>query len=400
MTHQLCVVGAGPAGLRAAELASEAGAQVAVFDAMPSAGRKFLVAGRGGLNLTNTGGDSGAKYSGPDLPGALWEGLLRDFDPAALRQWAEDLGAKTFSAANGRVYPEAMKSAPLLRRWIARLKSGGVRFYHRHKWTGLGTTSKPGIYELQFQTPSGSCRVEAGSVVFALGGGSWPNTGSDGSWQAVFHTMGVAVHPLVPANCGWETAWPREVVETTAGHPLKNVRGSAGGLTAHGELLITDYGLEGGVIYALTPALRESPLLHLDLKPAFSFEDLLARLPGGDRLHLGEAFERCRIQESARPLMKTHPDCAAWKTPRDFAMAVKALPIRFSGPRPIGEAISSAGGVCWKEVDQNLMLKNLPGIFLAGEMLDWEAPTGGYLMQGCFSTATRAGIAAAKYFHA
>lgn len=393
MSRLVCIVGAGPAGLRAAEVAAEAGAVVSVFDAMPSAGRKFLVAGRGGLNLTNTDKDIEAKYSG--LPPGLCHELLADFGPDSLRRWAEDLGVKTFSVSSGRVYPEEMKSAPLLRRWIARLKSQGVQFHPRHRWSAIRADS--GKWELGFQTTGGSANTEADAVVFALGGGSWPKTGSDGGWQDVFRAMGVDVTPLVPANCGWEVAWPHPVITEAAGLPLKNIRGFAGDATAYGELLITDYGLEGGVIYTLTPSLRISPLLRLDLKPAFSFDELVSKMPQSGRFHLHEAFERCRIQETARTILKHHADCPSWRTPGEFARAVKSLPIALAGPRPIAEAISSAGGVCWGGVDENLMIKSFPGLFVAGEMLDWEAPTGGYLMQGCFSTGTRAGKAAAKF---
>lgn len=396
MIGRLCVVGAGPAGLRAAEAAIESGVEVEVFDAMPSAGRKFLVAGRGGLNLTNTDKEIEAKYSG--MPPGLCQELLGEFGPDALRKWAEDLGVETMMVRSGRVYPTEMKSAPLLRRWIARLKSQGVRFHHRHRWAGIRPAS--GKWELKFQTSDGLGEIEAGAVVFALGGASWPKTGSDGSWQEVFRALGIEVTPLVPANCGWEVAWPQQVIAEASGHPLKNVRGSAGDATAYGELLITDYGLEGGVIYTLTPALRGSPVLRLDLKPAFGFEELVSKMPVGGRFHLHEAFERCRIQPAARVLMKNHPDAPAWTTPAGFARAVKSLPITLSGPRPIEEAISSAGGVGWNSVDGNLMIKSHPGIFVAGEMLDWEAPTGGYLMQGCFSTGTRAGRAAARFLRA
>jgi len=392
----VCVVGAGPAGLRAAEAAAGSGVAVSVFDAMPAAGRKFLVAGRGGLNLTNTDKDIESKYSG--MPPDLCHELLKNFGPEALRQWAEDLGVKTFAVSSGRVYPQEMKSAPLLRRWIARLRSQGVKFHPRHKWTSVRAAS--GKWELEFQTPRGAQLIRTDAAVFALGGASWPQTGSDGSWQGVFRALGIEVSPLVPANCGWEVAWPRQIIEEASGHPLKNVCGSAGDAAAYGELLVTDYGLEGGLIYTLTPALRASPVLRLDLKPSFGLEELISRMPQTGRFHLHEAFERCRIQKTARALMKNHPDSPAWQTPAEFASAVKSLPIMLSGPRPIAEAISSAGGVAWDEVDENLMVKKLPGIFLAGEMLDWEAPTGGFLMQGCFSTGTRAGMAAAKYLRA
>ncbi len=396
MSEQLCVVGAGPAGLRAAQVAAERGISVTVFDAMPSAGRKFLVAGRGGLNLTNTDPHFENNYSGPEMPPELWKSLLSDFGPHALREWAEGLGVETFAASSGRVYPQGMKSAPLLRRWIARLKSQGVSFSHRHKWTGFVAASGEG-WQVTFATPEGPRIIETRALLLALGGGSWPQTGSDGSWQEVLQSSGVEVHPLMSANCGWEVSWPGEVVREIAGHPLKNIRGFVGAASAHGELMITDYGLEGGVIYALTPFLRQSPILRLDLKPAFSFEDLLAKLSKSPRFHLHEAFERCRLQETARGILRNHPAASSWHTAEDFAGAVKALPIELLGPRPLPEAISSAGGVRWSELDEHLMLRKYPGIFLAGEMLDWEAPTGGYLMQGCFSTGTRAGHSAANF---
>lgn len=396
MSGSLYVVGAGPAGLRVAEIAAEQGISVAIFDAMPSCGRKFLVAGRGGLNLTNTDKHFESRYSGPSMSQTLWKNLLVEFGPEALRKWAEDLGVRTFAASSGRVYPQEMKSAPLLRRWVAKLRSLGVHFYLRHKWNGIRSLPDK-KWQLEFQTPEGVRTVEACAAVFALGGGSWPQTGSDGKWQEIFQTADIGVHPLVPANCGWEVDWPPQVVAEAAGHPLKNIRGYAGDASAYGELMITDYGFEGGVIYTLTPMLRKSSLLRLDLKPAFTFEELVAKSTHGPRFHLHEAFERCRIQTTARVLMTNHAGSSAWKTPQEFAKAVKSLPIRLSGPRPLGEAISSAGGVVWNEVDENLMLKKLPGIFLAGEMLDWEAPTGGYLMQGCLSTGTRAGMAAANF---
>jgi len=392
----LCIVGAGPAGLRAAQVAAERGIGVAVFDAMPSAGRKFLVAGRGGLNLTNTAPHFEDNYSGPEMPPDLWKNLLSDFGPEALRNWAEDLGVETFAASSGRVYPRGMKSAPLLRRWIVLLKSLGVSFFHRHKWTGFAATPA-GAWQLSFRTPEGIRTVETRAAILALGGGSWPQTGSDGGWQEVLQSSGVEVHPLMPANCGWEVPWPSAVIREVAGHPLKNIRGFAGDASAHGELMITDYGLEGGVVYALTPSLRTAPVLRLDLKPAFSSEDLLAKLSKSPRFHLHEAFERCRLQETARGILRNHPAASSWRTAEDFAGAVKSLPIQLAGPRPLAEAISSAGGVRWTGLDDRLMLRNHPGIFLAGEMLDWEAPTGGYLMQGCFSTGTRAGHSAADF---
>lgn len=390
----VCVVGGGPAGLRAAEIAAGAGVTVAVFDTMPSVGRKFLVAGRGGLNITNVGRKFAGKYSGLGMPVEIWSSLLEEFPPEALRAWVEEFGIKTFSASSGRVYPEEMKSAPLLRRWIARLRAQGVEFFPRHRWTGWNE-ARQRRWKLDFQTPSGKRSVETNAVVFAMGGGSWPVTGSDGTWQGKFSTVGIAVHPLVPANCGWETDWPDDVLRQAEGLPLKNIRARAGDTVAEGELMITSYGLEGGTIYSLTTALRENPVLMLDFKPALSLETLMERIPATKKFHLHEAFERCRIQETARILLRSR--CEHWISRETFAAGVKEFPIALKGPRPLEEAISSAGGVCWSEINEDLMLRKFPGIFVAGEMVDWEAPTGGYLMQGCFCTGTRAGRSAAKF---
>lgn len=394
MSTKVCVVGGGPAGLRAAEVASVAGAAVFLFDTMPSVGRKFLVAGRGGLNITNTDTGFAEKYSGPGMPPEIWSSLLEDFSPDSLRAWVEESGIKTVQASSGRVYPEEMKSAPLLRRWIARLRSQGVRFFPRHRWTGWREGGQR-RWLLDFQTPSGGSAHEADAVVFALGGGSWPITGSDGAWQERFSASGIAIHTLIPANCGWETDWPQEVLTSAEGKPLKNIRAHAGGAVADGELMITSYGLEGGAIYPLGPALRETPVVLLDFKPSFSFEALLARMPAKGKFHLHEAFERCRIQETARVLLLSRS--TQWTSRETFAAGVKGFSIHLNRPRPIAEAISSAGGVCWSEIDENMMLKKFPGIFVAGEMVDWEAPTGGYLIQGCFCTGTRAGAAAANF---
>ncbi|TSA37885.1 MAG: TIGR03862 family flavoprotein [Verrucomicrobiaceae bacterium] len=394
MSTKVCVVGGGPAGLRAAEVATAAGAAVSLFDTMPSVGRKFLVAGRGGLNITNTDTGFVEKFSGPGMPSEIWRSLLSDFSPESLRTWVEEFGIKTFSASSGRIYPEKMKSAPLLRRWIARLRSQGVRFFPRHRWTGWREGGGRRRL-LDFQTSSEGITIEADAVVFALGGGSWPVTGSDGTWQEKFSASGIAIHPLVPANCGWETDWPQEVLTSAEGKPLKNIRARAGDAVGDGELLITAYGLEGGAIYSLGPALRENPVVVLDFKPAFSFEALMERMPVGGTFHLHEAFERCRIQETARVLLRSRS--AQWTSRETFAAGVKEFPVRLNRPRPLAEAISSAGGVCWSEIDENLMLKKFPGIFVAGEMVDWEAPTGGYLMQGCFCMGTRAGRAAADF---
>lgn len=359
---------------------------------MPSVGRKFLVAGRGGLNITNTDPGIGAKYSAPSSE--VWASLLEEFSPSALRGWVEGLDVTTFSVASGRVYPREMKSAPLLRRWISRLRSLGVEFCMRHRWQGLRAHSGGG-WQVVAESPGGRVRMNADAVVLALGGGSWPITGSDGSWQKILAELPVGQSPLMPANCGWETAWPQEILEGLCGQPLKNIRAYAGGQSAVGELLVTRYGLEGGVVYSLTPALRERPVLTIDFKPSLSRDVLLARLPHTKSFHLHEAFARCHIQPAAQALMRSRAE--DWTSRESFASGVKEFPVLLTGPRPLAEAISSAGGVSWSELDGNLMLRRFPGIFLAGEMIDWEAPTGGYLMQGCFSTGTRAGRCAAEF---
>ena len=399
---ELCIIGGGPAGLRAAEVASAAGAQVAVYDAMPSVGRKFLLAGRGGLNLTKVDGDFSSRYSGPEMAAPLWPELLADFGPEETRAWASGLGVETFVGSGKRVYPVGMKAAPLLRRWVARLREQGVKFFQRHRWIGLTREvhmNSGECWAVGFQTPEEPCKVIAGAVVLALGGGSWPITGSDGGWVSIFKTMGIAVEPLVSSNCGWEVAWPSAFLAEAEGRPLKNISVSAAGKLIFGELLIASYGLEGGAIYALTPALRAmgDPIVHIDLKPAFSLEQLHARMSECRRLHLHEACERWRLDATARALLAHHPLRTRWTSVAELSAAVKACPVRLVGPRPLSEAISSAGGVRWEEVNSDLMLRAQPGIFLAGEMLDWEAPTGGYLIQGCLATGTRAGRSAASW---
>lgn len=390
---QLAVIGGGPAGLRAAEAAAEAGLRVTLFDGKPSVGRKFLVAGKGGLNLTH--GEAFerfvSRYSGPQQPEGIWQALLADFDAPALRAWAAELGVETFQATSGRVYPKALKAAPLLRRWIARLKSLGVCFEMNHRFTGL-TPGSP--QRLEFANGSS---VGADAVICALGGGSWPQTGSDGGWADVFATLGIACHPLVPANCGWEHAWPSEVLATAEGQPLKNITVSAGDTTATGELLVTRYGIEGGAIYQLGATLRAmaEPAVAINFKPTFTHAQLVAKMESVRRNFLDEAKTRWRLSEAAHAILARQP----WSDAESLAREVGHCVIPLAGPRPIEEAISSAGGVCWSELEATLMVRRFPGLFLAGEMIDWEAPTGGYLMQGCFATGTRAGRSAAAWLN-
>jgi len=388
------VIGGGPAGMRAAEISSAAGLRTLLADRMPSVGRKFLVAGRGGLNLTHS--EPVEKFPARYGDGDRWASLLADFSPADLRAWAKGLGIETFVGTSGRVFPTSKQAAPLLRRWIKRLKEQKVEFRARHEWTGFERNAD-GTWKFEFRTPDGISKIQARAAVLALGGGSWPQTGSNGAWVEILGRAGVRIAPLAAANSGYEVDWPSPFLEVAEGRPLKNIAVRAGTETVAGELLITRYGLEGGAIYQLGRTLRgmSRPRIVVDLKPAFTLAQLAAKLapspPGG-------LFERAvrswKLSVVAAALLRGHAKDLSVKS---LAALVKEFPIELLRPRPIAEAISSAGGVVWAELDGNLMLKRCPGIFCAGEMIDWEAPTGGYLLQGCFSTATRAGHGVQKF---
>ena len=396
----IAVIGGGPAGLRAAEVAAKNGAAVTIFDAKPSLGRKFLVAGCGGLNLTRAESRErlATRYSGPEMPNGIWPSLLTDFDSDALRAWAAGLGIETFVASSGRVYPMGLRAARLLRQWLDRLRTLGVRFETRHRFTGLTQEEKTHRLRLDFATASGApVSFHADAAILALGGGSWPRTGSDGGWVSLLERRGIAVAPLEPANCGWELPWPTSVLAQAEGRPLKNLVVRAGEKQSEGELLITRYGIEGGALYALGPELRAmkaqrgSAEVTIDFKPDFTVEQLIAKLgtqgknPGN---LLGEARLRWRLSEAATAVLESR---GPYTTPAALAEEVKNCRLSLTGPRPLAEAISSAGGVCWSELTDELMFRRLPGVFVAGEMIDWEAPTGGYLLQGCLATGTRAG---------
>lgn len=395
----IAVIGGGPAGLRAAEVAVEDGADVTVYDAMRSVGRKFLVAGKSGLNLTN-GEDFEAflgRYSGTDFPAKLWREILGSFDNHALRIWAAGLGIDTFVANSGKVFPSpvngTIKAAPLLRRWIERLRKLGVRFQTRHRWIGLDSDR-----QLRFLTEDGEVSRQHDAVILALGGASWPQTGSDGSWTSILENEGIEISPLTATNCGWEVDWPPALLGEAEGLPLKNLSLSAGDANRRGELVITRYGLEGGPIYHLGPTLRSMspPEVFIDFKPDLSVDELTSRLGAVKRNFVREARRRLKLDPAAAALLKHLPDRGPWKSAAQLANEIKNCRIPLTKPRPVAEAISSTGGIRWSELDEQLMLKKLPGIFLAGEMIDWEAPTGGYLMQGCFATGTHVGVAALK----
>ncbi len=394
----VAIIGGGPAGLRAAEVAAAGGASVMLFDAKPSVGRKFLVAGRGGLNITHAEPRECfvTRYTGPEQPSGLWPSLLAEFDADALRNWAANLGVETFAATSGRVYPRELKAAPLLRRWVHKLREAGVKFALRHRWTGLRTGAR---WQVDFQTESEACAFEADAVILALGGGSWPETGSDGGWVSILDKLGVAVAPLTPANCGWELSWPAAVLAQAEGQPLKNITARAGETAAMGELLVTKYGLEGGAIYQLGPALRAllEPEVVIDFKPAHTVEQLVKKLGNCQRNFLAEARARWKLSDAAFAILENLPDREPFTSAESLAATVKNCALRLTGPRPLAEAISSAGGIRWSELDSSFMVRRLPGVFVAGEMIDWDAPTGGYLMQGCFATGTRAARGALEW---
>ena len=374
------------------------GASVTLFDGKPSVGRKFLVAGRGGFNLTHSEPLNRfiGRYTGLEQPRDLWAVLLAEFDADALRNWAAGLGVETFAATSGRVYPRELKAAPLLRRWVHRLREAGVEFALRHRWTGLRKGTR---WQADFQVEGEIRTRDADAVILAMGGGSWPETGSDGAWITALENWGVSVAPLKPANCGWEIHWPPNVLALAEGKPLKNITVRASQTTAVGELLVTRYGLEGGAIYPLGPVLREMPKpeIVIDFKPTHSIEQLVKKLGNCHDNFLAEARSRWRLCDAAFAILENLPERVPFNSAESLAAMVKGCTVRLTGPRPLTEAISCAGGVRWRELDSSLMIRRMPGVFVAGEMIDWEAPTGGYLMQGCFATGTRAGRAALEW---
>jgi hypothetical protein len=381
---RIAIIGGGPAGLRAAEVAAEAGAEVTLFDAKPSVGRKFLVAGKGGMNLTHSEPLEAfaSRYSASTQSGEVWSSILAGFTPADLREWARRLGAETFEAGSGRVYLKNLKAATLLRTWVARLKSLGVRFEMRHR---LVSVTPGSTIRISF---SNGASAEADATILAIGGASWPQTGSDGQWTGALENLGISIQPLAAANCGWEHDWNPDFLTLAEGQPLKNVTVRAGEKQFQGELMITRYGIEGGPVYALGKTLRAmpAPWIAIDLKPAHSSEQLVAKMEYVRRNFTAEARQRWKLGEAAYALLARNE----WKDAHSLAHEAKNCVIPLKGPRPVAESISSAGGVCWSEIDSSLMVKRLLGVFVAGEMIDWEAPTGGYLLQGCFATGSLA----------
>ena len=404
--NTVAVIGGGPAGLMAAEVLIKGGAQVAVYDAMPSVGRKFLLAGKGGLNLTHAE-DTGRFLARYGARRAKLEPLLRAFGADALCRWAHELGIETFVGSSGRVFPRAMKAAPLLRAWLHRLRGAGLHIHARHRWLGWDDAGA-----LRFATPEGEKTVHAGAVVLALGGGSWARLGSDAAWVPLLTARGVAIAPLLPANCGFDIAWSEHFRARFAGQPVKTVVAAytdAQGVThrRQGEFTVTDHGVEGGLIYALSAGLRDtitaqgSVTLLLDLAPDRDAARVLAEVahPRGSRSLSSHLQSRTGIKGVKAGLLREALSREDYANPGRLAAAIKALPLTLTAPRPLDEAISSAGGVRFEALDEGLMLRDLPGVFCAGEMLDWEAPTGGYLLTACFATGRAAGQGALDWLN-
>ena len=401
----IAVIGGGPAGLMAAEAAIVKGASVDVYDAMPSVGRKFLLAGKGGLNLTHS--EATDKFL--DRYGErrqVIQPLLAEYGSDALRDWARDLGVETFIGTSGRVFPSDLKSAPLLRTWLRRLRQSGVTFHVRHRWCGWDEKDA-----LRFVTPQGDRLVSVDAVILALGGGSWPQLGSNGAWMSLLAERGVSLEPLKPANCGFDVNWSQHLRIRFAGHPVKPVvvsgRTSAGlEFRQQGELVITETGIEGGVVYAVSAWLRDEIQakgvadIRLDLSPDREQSRIIADLsrPRGSQT-MASHLKRCvGIQGVKASLLREYVPKQDFSDPAKLGAAIKALPIRLLAPRPLEEAISTAGGVRFDALDPQLMIRSLPGVFCAGEMLDWEAPTGGYLLTACFATGHAAGTGAVDWF--
>lgn len=387
----------------AAEIAARDGATVTVYERMPTVGRKFLLAGRGGLNLTHS--EELAAFLG--RYGVAAPGLgaaIEAFPPHALRAWCEALGQETFVGSSGRVFPRSMKTSPLLRAWLGRLAAAGVSFRQRHRWTGWDEESR-----LLFDTPQGRIAISADATILALGGASWPHLGSDGAWIGAVSGAGVGVAPLQPANCGFVIRWSDIFRTRFAGQPLKRLTLSFGDQKVRGEALVTEGGLEGGGVYALSASLREAiagtgeALLHIDLRPDLAHADLAARLATPRAKQSLSTFLRkaASLSPVAIGLLQEAAMASSQRlavmAPAALADLVKAVPVRLTGTAPIARAISTAGGIAFDEVDEHFMLRRRPGVFAAGEMLDWDAPTGGYLLQACFATGAAAGNGAVAW---
>ncbi|WP_176465319.1 MULTISPECIES: TIGR03862 family flavoprotein [unclassified Pseudomonas] len=394
--HHVAIIGGGPAGLMAAEVLSQAGVKVDLYDGMPSVGRKFLLAGVGGMNITHSEAYPAflSRYAerAPHIAP-----LLREFGAPALCEWIHGLGIDTFVGSSGRVFPTDMKAAPLLRAWLKRLRDAGVAIHTRHRWLGWNADGS-----LRIDSPDGEKTINADALLLALGGGSWSRLGSDGAWMLALEQQGIDLTPLQPSNCGFEvTAWSELMVSKFAGAPLKNIAMGLNDDTPRlGECVITATGIEGSLIYALSAPIREAinqyacATVHLDLLPGRPVDKIQAALnkPRGSRSMAKHLHSQLGLDGVKAALLRELTAAECFADPLALANAIKALPLTLVRTRPLDEAISSAGGVTFEAMNEQLMLKQLPGVFCAGEMLDWEAPTGGYLLTACFASGRAAGM--------
>ena len=393
-SSRVAIIGGGPAGLMAAEVLGQAGVNVDLYDAMPSVGRKFLLAGVGGMNITHAEDYAAFVSRYGERAGDL-RPLLDAFSPDSLREWIHGLGIDTFVGSSDRVFPSDMKAAPLRRAWLKRLRESGVQLHTRQRWLGWDEHGA-----LRIAGPQGETQVEADATLLALGGGSWARLGSDGAWVPLLQNRGIAIAPLQPANCGFEVAgWSEHLREKFAGAPLKTVSlALPGEAPRKGEFVLTATGIEGSLVYALSAPIRNTinrdgaATVLLDLLPDRTLTQIASALarPRGSQSMAKHLYRQLKLDGAKAALLRELTDATTFQAPQALAAAIKALPIRLVRPRPLDEAISSAGGVPFEELDEGLMLRRLPGVFCAGEMLDWEAPTGGYLLTACFASGRAA----------
>ena len=391
-SKNIAIIGGGPSGLMAAEIIVNAGYQVTIYDAMPTLGRKFMMAGRGGLNLTHS--EPLEKFITRYYDASNWLApYIKNFDAQKLQKWCEELGQETFIGTSGRIFPRSMKASPLLRSWLKRLDNLGVNYFMRHYWQGFD-----GENLIFRDADKNIIKIKFDATLLALGGASWPHLGSDGSWVEILSKSGVEISKLRPANCGFVTKWSDYLVTNFAGTPLKSLAVKHKNFSHKGEIIITKQGVEGVAIYALSANLRQSiasegeAILYLDLRPEMSLAELAKKLQSRDKKSLSNYLRKAGFPPIASALLKEliPVNKLADATPDILASYLKNLPITLTSTTNIDRAISSAGGIKHESLDENFMLKTKPGVFVAGEMLDWEAPTGGYLLQGCFSTAVAA----------
>lgn len=397
--RSVAVIGGGPAGLMAAGMLLDQGQSVDLYDGKPSVGRKFLMAGKSGLNITH-GEDFDTLLTRYGPRASVLEPHLRAFGPAEIQAWATGLGIEIFTGSSGRIFPTVMKASPLLRAWLARLSERGLRVHARHLWRGWRQDGA-----LVFETPDGTVNVQTSATVLALGGASWPRLGSDGNWVKILRRKEISIPPLEPANCGFETQWSPYFAENFAGSPMKSCILKIGDRSVPGDFIVTKTGVEGGAVYTLSTAIREqittkgAAMLLLDLTPGRSLERLTVSLsrPRGKRSLAKHLKQATGLEGVKASLLRERLPVSTFDNPATLAKAIKGLGVVLTKPRPIAEAISTAGGLAFEDMNEDFEITSLPGVFAAGEMLDWEAPTGGYLLTACLATGRAAGLSAAAW---